>query len=83
MSWNKGNLKWMVRRWSKTDGKLIYNGYCNVNEEIRAAHASDTLARQLIEKGEEEHKLNFPNDETEVRLEKVNYKYFTASQSEM
>merc|ERR1712098_853792 len=35
-----------------------------------AAHASDTLARKLMANGELNHKLNFPNDETEVSLER-------------
>ena len=65
MSWSKSNLKWEVRRWSKIQGKTILNGYFKVDEEIKAAHASDTLARALISNGED-HKLNFPNDEIEV-----------------
>merc|ERR1712098_915795 len=59
--------KWCVRRWSKNEKKDVFYGYYG-NEET-AAHASDTLARKLIENGEQDHKLNFPDDETEVRPE--------------
>ena len=75
---NKQKLKWQVSRNSKTKGKLVYNGSFNLDEEIKAAHASDTLARNLMKNGEEGHKLNFPDDETVVWPEKVNYKYFAA-----
>ena len=74
VSWNKSHSKWQVSRWSKIQGKTIYNGRYNRNEETKAAHASDTLAKELIADGEENHKLNFLNDETEVWAEKVNYK---------
>ena len=47
------------------------------NEET-AANASDTLARKLMKTGEQNHKLNFPEDETEVYPEKVTgNKFFT------
>merc|ERR1712098_856582 len=35
-------------------------------DEETAAHASDTLARKLMKNGEKGHKLNFPDDSTEV-----------------
>merc|ERR1712098_640968 len=60
--------KWQARRHSKHEKRILYNGY--YDNEKTAAHASDTLARKLITNGEEGHKLNFPNDETEVLPEK-------------
>jgi hypothetical protein len=42
-------------------------------DEETAAHATDTLARKLMANGEKNHKLNFPDDNTEVYAEKVNY----------
>ena len=48
---------------------MVHNGTYE-NEET-AAHASDTLARKLLEHGEQGHQLNFPNDETEVFREEV------------
>merc|ERR1712098_403192 len=38
--------------------------------EKTAAHASDTIARKFMENGEQNQKLNFPNDHTEVYPEK-------------
>merc|ERR1712058_159693 len=55
---------WNVQRWSKIEKKPVYNG--NYKDEETAAHASDTLARKLIANGEKGHKLNFPDDNTEV-----------------
>merc|ERR1712096_262159 len=49
--------------------KMVYYG-CYDNEEI-AAHASDTLARELMENGEQDHKLNLPDDYIEVHPEKT------------
>ena len=43
---------------------MICNG--RYESEETAAHASDTLARKLMTNGEQGHKLNFPNDDTEV-----------------
>merc|ERR1712034_58675 len=60
--------KWKATRRSKHEKKDVYNG-CYDNEKT-AARASDTLARILITNGEQGHKLNFPNDETEVFPEK-------------
>ena len=56
--------KWRTNRHSKHDKKELCNGYYD-NEET-AAHASDTLARKLMANGEQSHRLNFPDDETEV-----------------
>merc|ERR1712098_429627 len=64
LSYEKDKSKWAVRRWSKYENKSVSNGYY-FNEET-AAHASDTLARKLIKNGEEGHKLNFSDDDTEV-----------------
>jgi hypothetical protein len=46
-----------------------FSQICWVNtprDEETAAHASDTLARKLTENGEKGHRLNFPDDYTEV-----------------
>ena len=51
---------------------MLYNG-C-YDDEKTAAHASDTLARQLMENGEQGHKLNFPDEYTEVHWE-VTYSF--------
>merc|ERR1711964_847020 len=74
VSWNKKKSKWQVQRRSKTSGKMMHNGDFDVDEDIKAAHASDTLARCLIANGEEGHELNFPDDETEVWPETQNKK---------
>merc|ERR1712098_1004537 len=66
VSWHKGMQKWQVTRRSKVDGKMVQNGCFKVNKETKAARASDTLARDLIKKGEAGHKLNFPEAEAEV-----------------
>merc|ERR1712058_67044 len=55
-------------RRSKKENKTLYNG--NYDDEETAAHASDTLARKLMKNGEQDHKLNFPDDDTEVYPEK-------------
>merc|ERR1712096_177428 len=34
--------------------------------EETAAHASDTLARKLMANGEHNHKLNFPDNDTDI-----------------
>ena len=74
MGRNKRYSKWRVSRRSKIQNKTVYNGYFKADEETKAAHASDTLARALIADGEKNHNLNFPKDEIEVWAEKVNYK---------
>ena len=48
---------------------MIHNG-CSYSTEEEAAHASDTLARKLIANGEQGHKLNFSDDDTEVFADK-------------
>merc|ERR1712098_56275 len=58
-------------------GKRIYNGH--FKDEETAARARDTLARKLIENGEKGHKLNFPNDETEVHAKTNSSKYVGVS----
>ena len=58
---------WVAQRHSKIKNKTFHNGY--YKDEETAAHASDTLARKLIENGEKDHKLNFPDDHTEVYAE--------------
>merc|ERR1712098_596252 len=66
--YSKRDENWYVQRRSRDTKKAVYNGYYK-DEEI-AAHASDTLARKLMNNGEKKHKLNFPDDHTEVWAEK-------------
>merc|ERR1712098_857224 len=61
--------KWRVQRRSKLEKKIICNGRYE-NEET-AARASDTLARKLMANGEQAHKLNFPDDDIEVFLDRA------------
>jgi hypothetical protein len=65
VSYRNSLSKWRAYRWSKNENKLFHNGVYK-NEET-AAHASDTLARKLIANGEKHHKLNFSDDDTEVK----------------
>merc|ERR1712034_87500 len=54
VSYCKRDAKWKAQRHSKNENKLVYsNGYHNTEEA--AAHASDTLARKLIQNGEQDH----------------------------
>merc|ERR1712098_880548 len=69
VSYNKLRATWDVCRYSKNEKKNLHNGTYK-DEEI-AAHASDTLARKLIENGEKGHKLNFPDDNTELYPKEV------------
>merc|ERR1712034_199798 len=64
VSYQKTNAKWRAQRYSKNENKIIHNG-CYDTEE-KAAHASDNLARKLIENGEQMHKLNFSDDNAET-----------------
>merc|ERR1712098_695909 len=45
--------KWYAQRWSKNEMKTVHYG--SYENEETAAHASDTLARNLMEKGEQGH----------------------------
>merc|ERR1712098_451564 len=63
--------RWFAYRHSKNEKKTVANG-THKNEET-AAHASDTLAKKLIANGETGHKLNFPDDYTEVYPEELMY----------
>jgi len=72
VNYNKRESKWYARRWSKSENKTVYNGI--YDDEETAAHASDTLARELIANGEKGHKLNYPDDDTEVYRENQNNK---------
>merc|ERR1712034_146468 len=47
-------------------------GGCYDNEDT-AGHASDTLARKFMKNGEQGHKLNFPDDYTEVYPEEQRF----------
>merc|ERR1712098_225265 len=74
VSYNKMTARWNVYRHSKKEKKTIHGG-THKNEET-AAHASDTLTRKLIANGEKGHKLNFPDDDTEVCPEFKSSNYF-------
>jgi len=67
------------QRWSKNEKKNLSNG--TYKDEETAAHASDTLARELKANGEQGHTLNFPDDNSEVKAteKKVTSKYFGVS----
>merc|ERR1712098_120040 len=75
---NKRDL-WCARRWSKKRNKMVSNG--SYKYEKTAALASDTLARKLMENGEKGHKLNFPDDHTEVYQEEKRSNYIGAHYS--
>merc|ERR1712098_620860 len=75
--YDKSKKKWKVQRWSKDENKRFCNGY--YADEETAAHASDTLARKLIENGEQNHRLNFPEDQTKFHPEKKTSKYIGVS----
>jgi hypothetical protein len=64
VSYYQKTSKWRVRRWCTKEKKIFNNGYHE--DEETAAHASDTLARKLMAKGEENHKLNFPDENIKV-----------------
>ena len=64
VSYHENNARWQVYRHSKDEKRNIYNG--TYKDEETAAHASDTLARKLMANGEKGHKLNFPDNHTEV-----------------
>merc|ERR1712098_913340 len=59
-SYCKTKKKWQTRRRSKNEKKLV--SYGHFKDEETAARASDTLARKLMENGEQNHKLNFPDE---------------------
>jgi len=70
VSYNKIKARWCAYRHRKDEKPgTVFNGSYYKDKEI-AAHASDTLARKLIANGEKGHKLNFPDDDTEVYPEK-------------
>ena len=69
VSYNISKERWTVQRRSKTKKKTVTNGA--YKDEEAAAHASDNLAKRLMENGEQNHKLNFPDDQTEVIKTKI------------
>merc|ERR1712098_458096 len=73
VSFIKKGLNWRVQRRTKYEGKMVYNGYYS-NEEA-AAHASDNLAKKLMQNGEKGHKLNFPDNGTEHKKKRKRSKY--------
>merc|ERR1712034_291799 len=70
--YNNKISKWRASRYSKNEKKIMYIG--DYKDEDIAAHASDTLARKLIANDKQKLKLNFPDDETEVRPKPRNTK---------
>merc|ERR1712098_387217 len=69
--YNGSQKTWYVQRWSKNEQKVASNG--NYDDEERAAHASDTLARKLKANGEQNHRLNFPDNTTEEHRQERTY----------
>merc|ERR1712098_682084 len=72
VSYNTITSKWQAQRRSKHEKKDVYNGRYETEEA--AARASDLVARKLMSNGEQGHKLNFPDDDTEVFPEKLQRK---------
>jgi hypothetical protein len=70
--YSNNRSKWGAQRRSKKENKVVYNGTTYNNREA-AALASDILAEKLIENGEKCHKLNFPDDHTEVVSKEMKY----------
>merc|ERR1712034_17083 len=68
VTFNEKESKWVVQRWTKNEKKIFSNG--SYHDEETAARASDTLARKLMENGEQGHKLNFPDEVTKIYPEK-------------
>merc|ERR1712098_589970 len=66
-TYHEKNSKWRAQRWSKEKKTMVTNGY--FDDEKTAAHASDTLARKIMENSEQKLTLNFPDDHTEVYAE--------------
>merc|ERR1712098_71980 len=71
VTYHKLRATWDAYRHSKNEKRNVTNGA--YKDEETAAHASDTLARQLMTNGERRHKLNFPDDHTEVYPEIVKF----------
>ena len=69
VSYRKRDSVWRASRRSKNEKRSIWNG--TYSDEETAAHASDTLARKLIANGEQAHKLNFLDDDTDVYPKEV------------
>jgi len=70
VSYNKKNSKWNAQRRSKEDNKVF--SYGHYDDEITAAHASDTLTRKLMKNCKRKLKLNFPDNHNEVYPEQCN-----------
>merc|ERR1712098_670972 len=60
VTYDKDSSKWRVQRRSKNENKNVSNGY--YVDEVTAARASDTLARKLMDNGEQKLELNFPDE---------------------
>merc|ERR1712098_264253 len=67
VSYHEKYKSWIAQRYSKSERKIINNK--TYRDEETAARASDILARKLIAIGEQNHKLNFPDDVAEDRHE--------------
>jgi hypothetical protein len=70
--YHEKSKKWTAQRWSKTQKRVVKIGY--YNDEETAAYASDILAKKLVANGEQNHKLNFPEDSTELQFEQQTHK---------
>merc|ERR1712098_67096 len=68
VSYNKRDERWCAQRHSRNENKVVNNG--TYKDKKTAAHASDRLARQLMENGEHGHKLNFPDDHSGLKTKK-------------
>merc|ERR1712098_852908 len=64
VSYDINTTKWRAKRHSTLEKKIINNG--SYENEETAARASDTLARKFMANGQQAHKLNFLDDDTEV-----------------
>merc|ERR1712034_37774 len=67
--YSESHKRWVAQRWSVSEKKL-FNGGIYV-DEVTAAHASDTLARELMTGSDQNLKLNFPGNNTEGDAEQT------------
>merc|ERR1712098_130485 len=77
VTFHKKGFRWGAFRWSREECRTLHNG--NYDNEEEAAYASDTLARKLMANGEENIKLNFPDDNTEVHKKRKSSTYIGVS----
>jgi hypothetical protein len=88
VSYRKREASWRAQRWSKHENKTSYRGYHN--DEEAAARASDALAQNHEIDGDQNYKLNFPdesnkeqfNNHTESHRRARTSKFFGVSYNE-